>query len=549
MSLTAPALLTYLYLPLATSNGKSGYARLDALWRRIAEDFGLDRPVDGLGVATDMPTEFAQLDRGGSWLVAARENRGAEVWQAWVRVEHNVSCLGLMMAPPRTDDCAVAWQELERRLDRVVTPERSDDILGESRLFLALTTESATAVAEGALRAAVPSSTVVGWWRAHDSIRVGNGAGKVNVWELGAGADDRPLRRLVVLAPPENESDMDHLVWTSGDGELTRLARYLMHAAKLRYQIRVFNAGRDCDRVCQQLDALEGELFHAEGVDRGHVLAALAKAQSAAVTVRSRIARMRDGVSAITENLDNALHAELVNRFGGPTDDDRLLATWFAQRLDDEGHRLAEATAHIQSVLATTVPPSVPDGAPTRPTDTMGRGRSPLVFVCYIHESDQHKNDVLRFATFLREHGIDAQLDLWFLDERRDWYPWALDLISRADFVVVIASPLCRVVGDGHVADHLNLGGQSEMALLRELTHRERTEWTRKILPVLLPGRTAEEIPLFLQGYAADHYLVSEFTAAGANDLLRMLSGQPRHHMPRLRPPVVLPREDDLTVE
>jgi hypothetical protein len=99
--------------------------------------------------------------------------------------------------------------------------------------------------------------------------------------------------------------------------------------------------------------------------------------------------------------------------------------------------------------------------------------------------------------------------------------------VQRADFVIVVASPLCRVVGDGLVSGRSNLGGQSEMALLRELLHSDRETWTRKLLPVVLPGHTVDDIPRFLQGRTADHYRIADFSEAGAEDLLRVLTARP----------------------
>jgi hypothetical protein len=58
---------------------------------------------------------------------------------------------------------------------------------------------------------------------------------------------------------------------------------------------------------------------------------------------------------------------------------------------------------------------------------------------------------------------------------------------------------------------------------LVDLLHRHRDEWTGKILPVVLPGRSPEEIPLsFLPG-TADHYVVTSITDEGAASLLRVL--------------------------
>lgn len=168
-------------------------------------------------------------------------------------------------------------------------------------------------------------------------------------------------------------------------------------------------------------------------------------------------------------------------------------------------------------------------------------GGPPRVFVSYTHDSDQHKALVLEFATFLRACGIDAELDQWSTDRRRDWYTWMIDLAKRADFIIVVASPTYRRVGDGDVAPAENRGSQSEVSLLREFLHRDRETWARKLLPVILPGRIPDDIPMFLQPYTADHYPVTEFTEAGVEDLLRMLTAQTAHPRPPLGPAVVLP--------
>jgi hypothetical protein len=87
-----------------------------------------------------------------------------------------------------------------------------------------------------------------------------------------------------------------------------------------------------------------------------------------------------------------------------------------------------------------------------------------------------------------------------------------------------------------------NRGAQSEAALLRERLHAERPTWTRKLLPVVLPGGSADHIPQFLQPHSASHYIVSEFSPAGIEELLRTITGQPSHPMPDLGPvPELLP--------
>jgi hypothetical protein len=151
----------------------------------------------------------------------------------------------------------------------------------------------------------------------------------------------------------------------------------------------------------------------------------------------------------------------------------------------------------------------------------------PQVFVSYAHDSQPHKRSVRRLCELLAKSGIDIRVDCWAAGERRDWQVWATTQILEADFVIIIASPACSRVGDGAVTPGTHPGLQSEMRTLRELYHRDPATWTKKMLPVVLPGRSANEIPLFLQPYTADHFIVPSITPAGAKDLLQVITGQP----------------------
>lgn len=159
---------------------------------------------------------------------------------------------------------------------------------------------------------------------------------------------------------------------------------------------------------------------------------------------------------------------------------------------------------------------------------------APKVFVSYAHESGEHKADVLELATFLRGAGIAAVLDVWSADERLDWYSWTIREMTAADFVVVVASARYRAIGDGSGPDGEHRGVQSEAALLRELVYGDRATWLPKVLPVLLPGHTVNQIPLFLQPHTASRYPVTSFDTDGAEELLRVLLGKPGHLAPEV---------------
>lgn len=168
---------------------------------------------------------------------------------------------------------------------------------------------------------------------------------------------------------------------------------------------------------------------------------------------------------------------------------------------------------------------------------------SPKVFVSYVHAPDAHKDLVLDFARFLESQGVATTLDRWTTAERKDWYTWIVGEITSADYVLTIASKQYRDVFDGSPPAGKRHGTQAEAALLRELLYSDRAAWLPKVLPVVLDGHTVDEIPLILQPRGADHYSIPEFTETGAERLLRVLFGKPKHLRPvRGTPPALPPK-------
>ncbi len=163
--------------------------------------------------------------------------------------------------------------------------------------------------------------------------------------------------------------------------------------------------------------------------------------------------------------------------------------------------------------------------------------RPARIFVSYAHDDDQHVESVRAFAEFLAQRGFDVHLDRWDTDRRRDWYQWATEQVRQADFVIVVASPACRQVGDGEIENIRHRGLQSEMGLLRELLHADRSLWITKLLPVVLPGGSVSDIPLFLQPQTADHFLIEGLTISGSRDLIRVITRQPSYRRPATAAP------------
>lgn len=175
---------------------------------------------------------------------------------------------------------------------------------------------------------------------------------------------------------------------------------------------------------------------------------------------------------------------------------------------------------------------------------------APRVFISYAHDSESHKDQVLQLATLLRTQlGIDARIDRWDENDRQDWTQWAIEQLDAADFIVAVASPAFRARGDGRAPSDDGRGAQFEGAILRNKMMQDRNTWLRRILPVVLPGNTVDDIPEFLLPYSGTRYVITRLTPDGLVALRRTLTGQPRHPLPPLGPPPAPLPPADLAVE
>ncbi|MFE2040860.1 toll/interleukin-1 receptor domain-containing protein [Streptomyces sp. NPDC059477] len=166
----------------------------------------------------------------------------------------------------------------------------------------------------------------------------------------------------------------------------------------------------------------------------------------------------------------------------------------------------------------------------------------PSVFICYAHDSPLHKESARQFGNLLVRNGIDVHMDQWDAAGRKDWAVWALRLINAVDFVVVLASPICRKVFDGQSEGSDNPGIRSESKVIKEKLHVLYDEWMAKVLPVVLPHELVDNIPEALQPWTADHYDIKQMNREGIDELLRAMTRVPRHTRPPLGelPPSVL---------
>jgi len=157
------------------------------------------------------------------------------------------------------------------------------------------------------------------------------------------------------------------------------------------------------------------------------------------------------------------------------------------------------------------------------------------VFISYANDSPEHTDLVRRFYEFLRiDCGIDAVFDLQAAETPRDWTAWMTREMAEADFILCVASPGYRDAADAKLAADVRRGAQWETRQLREMFFSDDAAASRRVLAVVLPGGSTDDIPLWMGPRGAHHYALTELTRDAAEPLLRYLTNQPDYVEPAL---------------
>jgi hypothetical protein len=172
-----------------------------------------------------------------------------------------------------------------------------------------------------------------------------------------------------------------------------------------------------------------------------------------------------------------------------------------------------------------------------------GGGRPVRAFMSYAHDTAAHREMVREFWYFLRGAGLDAWCDFGAAEKRLEWTRTMESEMSRAEFILVVASPEYRrrAAADRPPGETVGRGVEYEAGLIRERLYQDRHRWFARVLPVVLPGGSHRDVPDFLLPTTSTVYTVSDFTVVGAERLLRVLTGQPSEIVPATGEPPHLP--------
>jgi predicted nucleotide-binding protein len=289
-----------------------------------------------------------------------------------------------------------AWQDLDAQWD-ALTAGRTAPLLGEARLYLAKIDGSDLA-AERPLRRALAGLLPAGaqphdWWDHPVTFEH-----QVTVWETSARTDDRALRRFVLAFADAADAIASAWAWSRGDAAIPPLARYLLHAAVIRYHLRVWQRDGQTRELRAVLDTLAAQLLQ-----RRETLPPAGDASQADLLRLRRfdallkavdLRELRRSVEISADNLALALSAPELLIPGGPFADDRDLARSFLASLDDEVAYLDIAADRAAQVAAMQhEPDAVPPVTKAPPDERTGDDVTRRVFV--VHGRDTKARNAL----------------------------------------------------------------------------------------------------------------------------------------------------------
>jgi hypothetical protein len=312
--------------------GVRAYECIRGIWSGCRDRLGMTQPIPDAGVPPDLPSGWSSA----SGIVAAAQRPGADVFQVILRCEDGVFALSAILSPKNT---AAGWAELDALWD-LASGGLPPEVIGECRLFMAKAVRPAFRAAAGQLRPGVPL------WdhgtRTRDEIVIG---------EVSPRDDPRVARRLVLLARPGHDAELSAWAWSRGDLTATPFTRYLIHASKLRYQLRVWADGEEPRKLRGDINTAVDNLvtlLPAGAADvvapadeeivaaAGRITALLAREAGVVVTA-TRLREMLRTIEITRSNMSAAVSRQVpAGRAVTLFSDDRELAAWLESRISDD---------------------------------------------------------------------------------------------------------------------------------------------------------------------------------------------------------------------
>ena len=346
VAFSEPSLVVHAFAPLTagSSDQVAAQTHMRSMWE-ACERLGMSEgPLPGVGTSFLWPENAS----GGFKIAAASGTPGAGPGrQALMFSRHDIVGLAIAFDDPSSSKELDGWRELlemwKGATGELVVP---DAMLGETLTFLcaydATSTDALGTTVERAMR-----SCGVRVWNTPYEPQAG-----IVLWD---GDEPSGLRVVAALAPLGSRDELSRLFWWAGEQELARMTQYQVHAAKVRYEERVYalrkaDLATASERVARAVDeslSVHGDLDARSTSATGAAERRLIEAQADSAGLVIQLSYLR----ALRRTMDIARHNMSVSAPGAAgaapdsmIDRDRALAMRLSAQIEhDIGY--AEAVA------------------------------------------------------------------------------------------------------------------------------------------------------------------------------------------------------------
>lgn len=150
----------------------------------------------------------------------------------------------------------------------------------------------------------------------------------------------------------------------------------------------------------------------------------------------------------------------------------------------------------------------------------------PKVFISYSHDSAEHKQWVLAFATTLRDRGVDAVLDQWDLKPGDDLPEFMEQNLVDADHAIMICTQ--RYVKKANAGE----GGVGYEKMIMTSQSLSKISQSKVIPTVREKGEN--QVPIFLKSKLYIDFTNDEEIEFALDELLRTLLNAPLYKKPEI---------------
>jgi predicted nucleotide-binding protein len=354
-------LVVHVFWPLDGPAAATAYQQVRRLWTACSSRLGMTKPIPG-ELASTVPPE-SHLALGADGVLAAQESLDASR-QAVLRRVHDVVILSVALAQPLPDGLRrppavrlneppspqapmgrpMGWAEWGQLWSQA-SAAGTDAALGEARLFLARGPGERTGAIGATPELGEPLEQLLPyredrareWWRRGTTTSSG-----FAVWDLSRG-DTARTREIVVIAAEDRDDELSAWAWSDGTTELSPFARYLLHAAKLRYEARLLDSwaqgprGGDIGEMLAELSvALDPDAPHPDkaGLLRSQ-LSRLRGEEDRLKALEADLERLSRTVTIARDNLVGASGPDAGAGAQGIFAADQALGRWLTLQIDD----------------------------------------------------------------------------------------------------------------------------------------------------------------------------------------------------------------------